>query len=175
MNNKQLFRKEKDDTSNYNIWQACNEYTLAQMKLFFDNAYGSKGLGEILYDGNYIELVKAIKRSIFLASYGAIIASFKKTGTYESLITIIKAIFGADAGITFTVDSPGVLGIDIAQHSSDVLNWVTRDNQSIVTRNDDNLIFQVFINQVYIDEVINLFNQFLRPAGIVYLINITYV
>lgn len=119
--------------------------------------------------------MKAIKRSIFLASYGAIIASFKKTGTYESLINIIKAIFGADAGIVFTVDSPGVLGIDIAQHSSDVLNWVTRDNQSIVTRDDNNLIFQVFINQVYIDEVINLFNQFLRPAGIVYLINITYV
>lgn len=45
MNNKQLFRKEKDDTSNYNIWQACNEYTLAQMKLFLTMRTVLKGLG----------------------------------------------------------------------------------------------------------------------------------
>ncbi|MDR2426816.1 MAG: hypothetical protein LBD46_06550 [Endomicrobium sp.] len=171
----QLFRKEKDDISNYKIWKACNDYTLANLRTYFENAYSSQGLGEIIYDGQYIEISKAIRRDIFLQSFDTIMQSLDKTGTFEMLITIIKAIFGADAGITFNMTSPGVLEIDIEQHSSDVSNWIAKDGENIITIDGDNLIFQIFINQIYIDEVINLFNQFLKPAGIVYFMNITYV
>jgi hypothetical protein len=171
----QLFRKEKDDIANYKIWKACNDYTFANLRTYFENAYSSQGLGETIYDGQYIEIFKAIRRDVFVKSFDAIMSSLNKTGTFETLITIIKSIFGEDAGIAFTVSTPGVLGIDIEQHSSDILNWVSRAGQNIITIDDNNLIFQVYINQIYIDEVINLFKQFLKPAGIVYSINITYV
>jgi hypothetical protein len=174
MNNIQLFRKDKDDISNFNIWQACNALTMTGLKDFFDDAYNTVSLGEILYDNKYTELSKAIKREMFLKVYNVIFLGVAKIGTYETLITVIKSVFGGDAKIKFENPKAGVLKISIGQHGIDSVSWVTKDGKNMASKSGDNLIFQSFINQISVEWVVSLVNQFLRPAGIHYLISIAY-
>jgi hypothetical protein len=174
MNNIQLFRKEKDDISNFNIWSTCNDLTLRGLKDFFSDAYNTVSLGEILYDNKYIELSKAVKKEMFSKIYNVIFSSFAKLGTYESLITIIKSVFGEDAKIKFENSNACELHISVGQHGIDSVNWVTKDGKNIVSKSGANLIFQACINQISMEWVINLFNQFLRPTGVHYSISIAY-
>jgi hypothetical protein len=175
MNNVELFRKDKDDISNFNIWAECNKVTGDELKKFFDDVYNTVRLGEILYDNKYTELTKVIKRAMFLKVYNVIFSSFAKVGTYESLITVIKSVFGETAKIEFESSKAGVLEIRIGQRGIDSVRWVTKSGESIVSKGSkDTIIFQAFINKMSVEWALELFNQFLRPAGIHYEISIPY-
>jgi hypothetical protein len=175
MNNIQLFRTEKDDLANYSIWYSLRNWHNQGLKEFLDDAYNSYKLGEILYDEKYSKLSRTIKKDIFLTSFNAIFKSLNKAGTYDNLIEIIRAVFGQDAQITFTEPAPAQLNVNIVQNASDLVDWVSSDDDEIVTEDDDNIAFVALVRQIYLDEIINLFRQILIPSGIYFTISITHV
>lgn len=174
MNKFKTLRDNEDSLKNHDIWKTPNDFSISQMQVFFDNAYSTKELGSMLYDGNYLELSKAIKKDIFMQSFSKIVESFDSTGTYESLITIIKSIFGEDCEMEFLEPYPAVLYININQHSSTIFNWVTKTGNKINATSGSYIVFQSFINQILLDDVVSLFNKFLRPAGVTYKVRISY-
>lgn len=173
----ELFRKEPADRSNEAVWNACRKYTLDQMSYFFDEAYNTYGLGEIMYDPAYTDLTKAISKEVFLKSFNLIFQSFERVGTFENLISIIKVMFGNDAGIVFEKDdaAPGRLGIHISQKKINDSYWITKnDANRLITAEGDYLVFNEFLNEIYLDELKKLFAQ-LVPAGINFTITVNYL
>lgn len=171
----QLFRKEKEDISNYNIWKSVKEFVLSGITEFFNNAYSSKGLGELLYNPKYADIVRGISKDIFVKTYSQIFESFNAPGTYNNLILILKAIFGENCLIQFENPSPGVLNINITQYAAERSKWITKPDEDFIINNEsDYIVFNEFISQTYIDEVVVLFKQYLQPEGIFYNININY-
>jgi len=80
---------------------------------FFEDAYGSIPMGELLYDEERVPLTNAIRREIFIRSFKEIFEAWSFAGTFESYILVFKKIFGEDVEIDFTVPAPGKLEIDI--------------------------------------------------------------
>jgi hypothetical protein len=181
MNDIQLFRKDEDDIKNRNIWLACRDFTLNGLKEFFKDAYETLSLGEILYDEKYLKISKAIKKDVFKNIYDTIFLSFAKIGTYESLITILKSVFGQEAKITFENPAPGVLEFSVEQSAIDKVEWAVKINgqdsgdtmvikKGDTTTNED-FIFQLSINEILMQDVIDLLDKVLKPAGMHYVIN----
>ena len=174
MNNIQLFRREEVDVKNFALWLACHNHTMSGLSDYFNDAYGNKKLAEVIYSGEHADFFKLIKKSIFIKCFSALLESANRIGSFETLTTIIKAIFGHSANVVYSVPAPGILSVDITQHSSDSLEWVTVSGGEIKTLDDEEIIFVSLLNKIYIDEIINLFKQFFCPAGIIYKININY-
>ncbi|MDR0485938.1 MAG: hypothetical protein LBH29_04355 [Elusimicrobiota bacterium] len=171
----QLFRTERDDLSNYAIWQFLHRYTIDGLKVFFANAYKTYAFGEILYNERYGKLCRVIAKDIFLNSYDAIFRSLNKAGTYENLISIIRAVFGADAAIEFSEPAPAVLNVNIVQNASQVVYWKTKDRDLLTdTEDGGKFVLTAMVRQIYLDEIINLFRQILIPSGIYFTIQITH-
>lgn len=84
-----------------------------QKDSFFDGAYSTGPLGDLIYTDSRSPLSKAILQSIFRATFNDIFAAFVVAGSFESYISVFKKIFGDTVGIVFTVPAPGKLQIAI--------------------------------------------------------------
>lgn len=80
---------------------------------FYDGAYDCFSLGDMIYDGEFTPLANAINREIFRELFATLYESFRFAGSFESYLTVFKAIFGDDVDVSFTVPAPGKLEIDI--------------------------------------------------------------
>ncbi len=123
-----------------------------QRDAFFDSAYDTQPLGDLLYNVDRVPLSKAIKQSIFRDAYTAIFEAFIVAGSFESYLTVFRKIFGTDVQVTFTVPAPGKLQIDIVSSGLETSNFVARtvvDNSYVYDNviyddgvNTDNIVFQ---------------------------------
>ncbi|MDR2708642.1 MAG: hypothetical protein LBC07_01520 [Elusimicrobiota bacterium] len=175
MNNIQLFRKESADLSNYEIWTACNNFVFEGLSAFYNEAYRNYGFGELLYNEKYTKLIRTLAKDLFTFSYDAIFRSLSRAGTYENLIAIIKAVFGKNSTVDFEEIAPAVINLHITQSASTLFEWVDLpDENFMLTKDGDNIVFLMMIREIFLDEVINLFRQILIPAGVYFDITISY-
>lgn len=79
---------------------------------FFDGAFKSFGLGEVLYDLDRDPMSGVITRDTFRKSYWAIHNLFTKPGTFEYYLEVFRSIWGDSVEIEFEVPSPGILNIN---------------------------------------------------------------
>lgn len=146
---------------------------------FYQDAYESMPLGDIIYLDNRSPLANAIPQDIFRQSFNEIFTSFQSAGTFESYILVFKKIFGDTVGIDFTVPAPGKLVIDIEADGIELSNFVARyieDNayvyEEVIDEEGDNIAFQTikgFQSQYELEQM--LFEMV--PAGIFTEINLT--
>lgn len=144
----------------------------AQLDQFFDGAYASFVLGELLYDTGRSPLANAIPREIFRESFAKIFDSFLLAGSFESYLTVFRNIFGEDVDVTFTVPAPGKLNIDIVAAGTALYDFIARiivENEyqfdTIIDDEDDTIVFQAikgFESQYELEQM--LFEMV--PAGI---------
>lgn len=140
---------------------------------FFDEAYDCYKLGEVLWDTNRSPLANAIARNIFRVSFAAIFQSFVEVGSFESYITVFKAIFGDAVVVEFTVPAPGKLNISIEAEGVELNNLAARiieDNQYVLY----DLITQDGIDEIMAQTIKGFESQYeleqmlfeMVPAGI---------
>lgn len=97
-----------------------------QLDDFFEDAYNSMPLGDVLYESDRSPLANAIDQEIFRQSFPEIFTAFTVAGTFESYITVFQKIFGENVEIDFTVPAPGKLTIDILADEVELSDWISR-------------------------------------------------
>lgn len=116
---------------------------------FYEDAYQSQPLGDVIVEGNFSPLAQAIPQEIFRQTFDELFRSFQSAGTFEGYISVFKKVFGEDVIIEFTVPEPGHLQIEITSDNFEVSNFVARrivadayvyDN--VLTQDDEQIIFQ---------------------------------
>lgn len=143
-----------------------------QLDDFFEGAYETGPLGDLIFDDLRSPLSNAISRDIFRLAFKEIFDAFVNVGTFEAYITVFKKIFGDDVQVNFTVPAAGKLNIDIVAAGVELTEFITRyiqNNQyiidEIVDDVDDNIVFQSikgFTSQYELEQM--LFEMV--PAGI---------
>lgn len=115
---------------------------------YFEDVYGSKPLGEFLYDEKRFPLTNAIKREIFIGCFQELFQAWAFCGTFESYILVFKKIFGEDVEIVFTVPGPGKLVIDITATGLQDYEFLARSivdeayvSDTVVDEVDDTIVF----------------------------------
>lgn len=155
---------------------ACAELIANQISdqktLFFDNAYESYPLGDVIFDTGRSPLSNAIPRTIFRESFNTIFQSFTVAGSFESYMTVFTKIFGDTVEVTFTVPNPGELNIDIVADgvliSDFVARYISGDSyvfDNVVDDEDDQIVFQTvkgFESQYELEQML----KEMVPAGI---------
>lgn len=144
-----------------------------QKDLFFDEAFSTFALGEIIWDSGRSPLANAISRNIFRESFEAIFDSFLIAGTFESYLLVFRKIFGDDVDVTFTIPAPGKLNIDIIAAGVEISDFIAReivDNEYLFydvvdIEEDDEIVFQT-VKGIESEYELNQMLFELVPAGI---------
>lgn len=77
----------------------------------------------MLYDSGRMPFSDRVPRDSFPAFFREALARFPFTGTFESYIFILEAIFGEGSGVLFDVTGPGKLEISVNAASSLDFGW----------------------------------------------------
>lgn len=143
-----------------------------QKDLFFEGAYQSYALGDLIYDSGLSPLSNAIAKDIFRTSFNEIFQSFTVAGTFESYLEVFRKIFGPDVIVEFEVPGPGQLNINIAAVGVEQSNFIARrivNNayvyEKVIDHEGDGILFQTikgFQTQYELEQM--LFEMV--PAGI---------
>jgi hypothetical protein len=80
---------------------------------FYDGAYESYVLGDVIYELKASPLAGPINQEIFRQSFFAIHDFFTFPGTFEFYLKVFRAVWGVDVGVEFLVPAPGKLIINI--------------------------------------------------------------
>lgn len=122
----------------------------SEKTVFFDEAYESYRLGDILYDLDASPLAGNISKDIFRTSYFAIHQLYTRPGTFEFYLDVFRALFGDDVDVEFVIPAPGKLLINIDVLSIQLVNLQARRIEDgayvyydLVTETGDNIVAQV--------------------------------
>lgn len=97
---------------------------------FYEAAFTTEGLGEVLYDLKADAISSVIDLDVYRKSYPAIHNLFTRPGTFEYYLDLFRAIWGEDVEITFTVPAGGVLQINAKVLNVATFNLIARQIQS---------------------------------------------
>lgn len=146
---------------------------------FFQEAYECFVLGEVIWDSGRSPLANAIPREVFREAFSALFNSFTFAGTFESYLTVFKAVFGDDVVVEFVVPGPGELNINIVAAGVQLSDFIARyieDNayifDEIIDEEGDNIAFQSFKGLESQYELEQMLFEMV-PAGIYTEINLT--
>ena len=145
----QYFKGDAEEIKIVNSGSPALDATSFQLSLFYDEAFESFPLGDLIYEDSRSPLSNAILQSIFRESFNEIFAAFTVAGSFESYLNVFRKIFGDDVEVTFTVPAPGKLNIDIVAAGVELSDFVARsivDNayvfDEVIDDEDDNIVFQ---------------------------------
>lgn len=145
----QFFKGDDIEKQYYNSGKPAFDSTSAQLDAFAAGAYSTGPLGDMIYETDRAPLTTAISQDIFRVAFQQIFAAFAVPGTFESYLTVFRAVFGPDVQVTFTVPGPGKLTIAIIATDLDISNFDARYIvgssyvfYDMVTQAGDNIVFQ---------------------------------
>jgi len=176
----QAFKGGAEEEKFYLIIKAASDVLNESKDDFWEGAYTTAALGDMIYESNRAPLTNAIRKEIFRLAFSEIFnQSFVQVGTFEAYITVFKKIFGDDVVIEFVVPAAGKLNINIEAEGVELNNFVAReivDNSyeynKVTTQAGEYLLFQSikgFTSQYELERM--LFEMV--PAGIFTTINLT--
>lgn len=115
-------------------FEACAKEILdlisEDLDAFYEDAYDSQPLGDVLHMGTTSPLSNAIDLRIFRETFNTIYTAFTVSGTFESYLTVFRKIFGDDVDVEFTVPAPGKLNIDIIADELEIDGLLVRHIES---------------------------------------------
>lgn len=124
----------------------------------------------MLYDNGLVPYSTRIKRDAFVAFYREALNQFRVTGTFESYLFILRAIFGADAQIFFQINTFGGLEIDLNVANELTFDFIGYDDDGeylISTQDGLNTLAFRGLSGFATSTDISLLISELMPAGIV--------
>jgi hypothetical protein len=107
---------------------------------FYEGAYESYVLGDVIYTLKSSPLAGPISQDIFRQSFFAIHDFFTFPGTFEFYLKVFRAVWGADVGVEFQIPAPGKLIINV---------------QALTLQVDDLLARRIVNNAYVYDEILD--------------------
>lgn len=145
----QYFKGDSREKKFYNCGLEIMDNLSMQKDMFYDDAFETADLGDLIKEDLRSPLANAISPTIFRSSFKEIFDAFVVAGTFESYLTVFTKIFGDDVEVDFTVPSPGKLLIDIVASGLEESPFIERHIVSnvylfeeVVDYVDDNIVFQ---------------------------------
>lgn len=153
----------------------------ADLDLFWADAYDSTPWLLLLYDQKRMPYAERINRDAFVAFITEALDRFPFTGTFDTYIFVLRAVFGQLSEIVFTVPAPGKLQIDVNATSALEFNFTATDDWNgagytdydMITMGGDQLVFRGVSGIETKYELELLFSE-LMPAGIFPIITLTF-
>lgn len=99
----------------------------ADQDAFYEGAYETYALGEVLYDLDRDPLTGVITRDVYRKSYPALHELFTRPGTFEFYLSVFRRIFTEDTDIQFSIPGPGQLHIEINALTLETFNILVRE------------------------------------------------
>lgn len=124
------------------VWLDLFTQTLADIQVYYELAYESPELGKIIYDNQLTDIAKLISRDLFLKTYWHIFDEQSKNGTIDAHLYLLYAIFGGNSTITVTHPNPLHTIFHITTDAIDLVRWVTRAGDNMITRAGDFIVFR---------------------------------
>lgn len=139
-----------------NVWLSLWNQTLADLQNYYNLAYESSLMGQIIFDNQLADITKVISRDLFIKTYWQIFREQTKNGTIDAHLYLLYAIFGGDA--TIVVENPGPLHtiFHIATNTTTLTQWITSQGDNMVTTAGDYLKFQSVFQALSNEELIAL-------------------
>lgn len=145
----QLFKGDDTELKYYGSGKPAFTDVKNQKDLFFQGAYETYALGDMIYDTGRAPLTNAIVRNIFREVFPEIIQAFIEVGTFEAYLSVFRKIFGDDVIVEFEVPGPGLLNIDIVATGLEISDFLARyieNNEyffdEVIDDVGDNIAFQ---------------------------------
>ena len=88
-------------------FDACS----VELDSFFENCYEAADFLLMLYDAGRMPFSQRVGRDDFVTFLNKAMPNFPVTGTFESYILLLSAIFGEQSFIDFDVTDPGKVSI----------------------------------------------------------------
>ena len=139
--------KDDDEQLFWRIYQRLAQQTMIDIRQYFDYAYKSVELGNILYEEQLMPIYKVLEKSLFIRAFSEILEGEKTLGSIEAYLKILYAIFGDEAQITIT-EQPCHLQIDINAPIRLHYLWVTKDGRKIITKDGKAILFKELLAMV---------------------------
>lgn len=147
---------------------------------FFEGCYESGDFLLSLYDEGRMPFSDRVPRDSFVAFIKQAIPNFPVTGTFDSYLFIIQAVFGAGSGVLFEVPAAGKLNMLINSSTSIDFDFQAREFSNgeynyfdILTSSGDGLGFKG-ISGIDSEAKLNQLLSELIPAGVFTSITLTF-
>lgn len=130
------------------FWQYCADFPLKDLDTWYKNAYSDVKLGQVLLDESVFDFSVVIDPTFLTEQYEAIVQAFGEIGTFSSIETMIKAIFGEEVTISFSdgdID-PAIeqyhLNVEIYETTIDFYQWKSKDGRLIGDDDGNQILFK---------------------------------
>jgi len=130
----QKFKGDDLENKMIAVCQSVFDDLSAQKDLFFNEAYYSGPLGDILWTDGRAPLSQTIKQDVFRDAFQIIFEEFRHAGTFEAYMAIFDQIFGPQCEVEFTVPAPGKLEMDIIVEGFMLDDIINQDGDSLITQ-----------------------------------------
>ncbi len=154
--------------------------TGAALDDMYAECYESAQFILMLYDEGRMPFSERIKREVFVDFIKQILNRFPFTGTFDSYLFVLYQIFGMLSTTTFTVPSPGKLGIAVNAAANIEFDAVVRTfedgafvTSELITDEFEKLIF-IGISGINTEYELTLLFSEIMPAGITPDITLTF-
>lgn len=152
----QKMRDDVFENKFINVWLSLWNQTLADLQNYYNLAYESSLMGQIIFDNQLADIAKIISRDLFIKTYWQIFREQTKNGTIDAHLYILYAIFGGDA--TIVVENPNPLHtiFHIVTNTTSLAQWITSQGDNMVTTSGDYIKFQEIFQTISNEELIAL-------------------
>lgn len=136
----QFVDKGEDELKFYEVFSAMLEKTKVDIQAYYETAYQSKTLGNILYDEKLMPIYKILPKKAFLRAYQEILEGEKTLGSVGAYLKILYALFGGSAEIIISKENPLHIKIKVTAEPQELFKWKVRHQQKYVTTKDGKII-----------------------------------
>jgi hypothetical protein len=174
----QFFSSDKKEIKLYGAAREVFEFIFKDLQTWYNNAYESKKLGEVIYDNKLTPIASAMTRDAFIHSFNEIFEQWQYLGVAESYILVFKKIFGAGTQVELqqtTQDTKGQVIINIALKELQTYNWLISAlgrgyvDRLVDAEGQNNIVLQEAMTGYWED--IKKILHMLVPAGIYLKVN----
>lgn len=170
-----LFRPNDERDQKFNrVFDTLETSINADLDTFFDQAYLSYVLGDILWENKLDPVAPVLTQEVYRTSFNAIHSLFTRPATYEFFLDVFRAMWGADVDVVFTIIKPGQLKIEIFGSTPSYNEILYREivgpsyiYDEIITEDGDTLTAQESSGPQTVEELLMIMSE-LGANGIYY-------
>lgn len=152
----QKMRDDVFENKFINVWLSLWNQTLADLQNYYNLAYESSILGQIVFDNQLADITKVLSRDLFIKTYWQIFREQTKNGTIDAHLYILYAIFGGDATIVAENPNPLHTIFHIATNSIELNQWTTTNGDNMITTDGDYIKFRSILQELSNAELASL-------------------
>lgn len=121
------FKGDVQELKFENAGKPAFDQTGVALDEFYAGGYDASPFLLMLYDEKRVPFYDRIERKVFVDFYKEALKRYGFSGSFDSYIFVLKAIFGELSDIFFEIPNPGVLNIDISSASTLDFDFIARD------------------------------------------------